>query len=178
MARRSVPCDIYFMEVDEYEVLRLLSGLRECARHVERGVAEHPLDEIDVGLLALAEHAEGTLRPSEAAEALGVAFPSITRHVKGLQHTGHLAIDPDPADRRSYRIVLTEAGNAMLRDFRTGLVRRFTPVIEDWTPAEVAVLADGLAKLASAMAKVRDTPAPASGPNWWRPSTPTSGRTS
>ena len=39
----------------------------------------------------------------------------------------------------------------MLREFRTGLVARFAPVIEGWDEAEVAALADGLTRLAAAM---------------------------
>jgi DNA-binding MarR family transcriptional regulator len=157
------------MEVDESLVWRLLAGLRECSRHVERGVAGHPLDEIDVGVLALAEQANGTLRPSQATEALDLAFPSVTRHVQGLQRTGYVAIEPDPDDRRSYRIVLTDEGAAMLRDFRSDLVARFAPVIEGWDSTQLATLADGLTKLAAAMHDARA----AAGrrrtrPPWWR----------
>lgn len=161
------------MEVDETVVLWLLTGLRECSRHVERGVASHPLDELDVGLLALADQSDGMLRPSQAAAALDVAFPSVTRHVQGLQRAGHVVIDPDPGDRRSYRITLTDDGAAMLRDFRRDLVTRFAPVVEEWDPAELAALADGLNKLATAM---QDAHASAdqrpTRPHWWRDGAP------
>lgn len=161
------------MEVDESVVLRLLTGLRECSRHVERGVADHPLDELDVGLLALAQQADGRLRPSQAAAALQVAFPSITRHVQALQRTGHVVIDPDPDDRRSYRIALTDTGARLLREFRSGLVTRFAPVVEGWDAAELAALADGLTRLATAMRDARESAGqqPAR-PHWWRDTMP------
>ncbi|HEV3359294.1 MAG TPA: hypothetical protein VG247_21025 [Pseudonocardiaceae bacterium] len=157
------------MEVDSSIALRLLTGLRECSRQVERGVADHPLDEIDVGLLALAQQSDGTLRPSQAAAALEVAFPSITRHVQGLQRSGHVVIDPDPDDRRSYRIALTEAGTRMLGGFRDDLLARFAPVVESWDEAEVAALADGLTKLAAAMREARASAGQQPPrPHWWR----------
>jgi DNA-binding MarR family transcriptional regulator len=150
-------------------VLRLLGGLRECSRHVQRGVADHPLDEIDVGLLALAQEADGMLRPSRAAEELEVAFPSVTRHVRGLQRAGHVVIEPDPDDRRSYRIALSAEGAAMLRDFRSDLVTRFAPVVDGWDPAEVAALADGLNKLAAALDEARASAGRQHArPHWWR----------
>jgi DNA-binding MarR family transcriptional regulator len=157
------------MEVDRSLVLRLLTGLRDCSSHVERGVADHPLDEIDVGLLALAQQADGMLRPSQAAAALEVAFPSITRHVQGLQRTGMVVIAPDSDDRRSYRISLTDQGVTMLRDFQDGLVARFAPLIEGWDPAELAALADGLNRLLGAMDAARDSAEQSSPrPHWWR----------
>ncbi len=164
------------MEVNSDVVLRLLTGLRECSRHVERGVSEHPLDELDVGLLALAEAAGGTLRPSQAAEALAVGFPSVTRHVRGLQGAGQVAVDPDPGDGRSYRIILTAAGSALLDEFRDELVTRFAPVVAGWDPAELAALADGLTKLAAAMTAARRAAGPRPGrAAWWRAGTSAEG---
>lgn len=161
------------MEVDESVVLRLLTGLRECSRHVERGVADHPLDAIDVGLLALARQAEGTLRPSQVATALEVAFPSVTRHVQGLQRTGYVVIDPDPRDRRSYRIALTDKGTRTLRDFQAGLITRFAPVIQGWDAEELAALADGVTRLAAAMHDARASASQQSTrPHWWRADEP------
>lgn len=157
--------------------MRLLMGLRECSRYVERGVAEHPLDELDVGLLMLAEAAGGDLRPSQAAEALEAAFPTITRHVRGLRDDGRVTIDPDPGDGRSYRIVLTPAGQAMLDEFRDELTTRFALVLDGWDQAEVAALADGLAKLLGSMGTARRTLDPRQGRSaaWWRADTPAEG---
>ncbi len=98
-----------------------------------------------------------------------IAFPSITRHVQGLQRTGHVVIDPDPDDRRSYRIALTEAGTRMLGEFRDDLLARFAPVVESWDEAEVAALADGLTKLAAAMREARASAGQQPPrPHWWR----------
>lgn len=156
--------------------MRLLAALRECSRYVERGVAEHPLDELDVGLLTLAEAAGGSLRPSQAAEALEVGFPSVTRHVRALQGSGHLAVDPDAADRRSYRILVTDQGRALLEEFRDGLITRFAQIVAGWDRAELSTLADGLTKLAAAMTAARRAAAvPRGHSTWWRAETSTEG---
>jgi DNA-binding MarR family transcriptional regulator len=157
------------MEVDSDAVLRLLSALRGCSRYIEHGVAGHPLDELDVGLLSLAEQGRGTLRPSQAAAELEVAFPTVTRHVRGLQEAGRVAIEPDCGDRRGYRIVITAAGSAMLTDFRAGLLARVAPVFRGWDAAEVTALADGLTRLEEAMGVAREQRAAGTGATtWWR----------
>lgn len=167
---------IYFMELDTSVVLRLLVALRECTRHLQRGVAEHPLSEVDVGLLALADAYGGALRPSQAAEALDVRFPSVTRHVRALQGAGHLSVDPDPDDGRSYRIVLTGPGKVLLASFRDDLVARFAPVVAGWEPGDLATLADGLARLAGDMTAARRAAAPSPArPAWWRTGAPGKG---
>ena len=144
-----------------------MAALRECARHVQRGVADQPLDEIDVGLLALAGTEKGTLKPSHAAAVLETAFPSITRHVRALQDKGLITIAPDADDGRSYAITLSKAGEQALRDYRDNLVDRFTPAVADWQAPELAALAAQLTRLAEAMsaATTHRTPAAAI---WWR----------
>lgn len=156
------------MEVNGEMTLRLLTALRVASRFVERGVAEHPLDELDVGILTLAEATGGQLRPSHASAQLKVAAPTVTRHVRALQHAGRLSVIADTGDGRGYRIALTEAGASMLADFREGLVARFAPALEGWSPEQVRALADGLARLNHAMETAQARlPAPGGG-SWWR----------
>lgn len=159
---------IYLMEVDTTLVLRLLGALRDCSRHVERGVREHALDEVDVGILVLAEQTGGELRPSQAGERLEVASPSITRHVRALQHAGRVSITPDREDHRGYRIALTDTGRSMLDDFRENLVSRFAPVLHGWDPAELRALVDGMVRLNAAMDAARETLPARRGSSWWR----------
>ncbi len=148
-----------------------MAALRECARHVQRGVADQPLDEVDVGLLTLAGAEKGTLKPSQAAAELEVAFPSITRHVRALQDKGLITIAPDTDDGRSYAITLAKAGEQALRAYRDNLIARFTPAVADWQPAELATLAAQVTRLAESMssalstAPTRRTPTSAI---WWR----------
>lgn len=159
------------MEVNSSVVLQLMAALRECARHVQRGVADQPLDEVDIGLLTLAGAEKGALKPSQAAAALEVAFPSVTRHVRALQDKGLITIAPDTDDGRSYAITLSKAGEQALRTYRDSLVARFTPAFADWQPTDLAALAAQVTRLAESMsatlstATTRRTPTSAI---WWR----------
>ena len=159
------------MEVNSSVVLQLMAALRECARHVQRGVADQPLDEVDIGLLALAGAEKGRLKPSQAAAMLEVAFPSVTRHVRALQDKGLITIAPDTDDGRSYAITLSSTGEQALRTYRDGLVSRFTPAVADWPATELAALTAQVTRLAEAMsttlssAATRRTPTSAI---WWR----------
>jgi DNA-binding MarR family transcriptional regulator len=159
------------VEVNSSVLLQLMAALRECAKHVQRGVADQPLDEVDIGLLALAGAEKGALKPSQAAAALEVAFPSVTRHVRALQDKGLITIAPDTDDGRSYAITLSNAGEQALRTYRDNLVARFTPAFADWQPTDLAALATQVTRLAESMsatlstATTRRTPTSAI---WWR----------
>ena len=52
---------------------------------------------------------EGT-RSTELARRMGVTKQAVARMVRELQDDGLLARDPDPADRRAFRVVFTPAG--------------------------------------------------------------------
>jgi DNA-binding MarR family transcriptional regulator len=134
------------MEVNSEDAWLLLSGLAESAEFVRRGLAGHPLDPVAGRLLTLLALRPG-LRPTEAAEFLGVAPPTITRHVQDQQARGRLRAIVDDADRRSYRLALTEDGLACLDEFRTDLVHRFSPAFTDLSPAEVHTMATLLTRL-------------------------------
>jgi DNA-binding MarR family transcriptional regulator len=159
------------MEVNSSVVLQLMAALQECARHVQRGLADQPLDEVDVSLLALAGAQKGRLKPSQAASMLEIAFPTVTRHVRGLQDKGLITIAPDTDDGRSYAITLSPTGEQTLLGYRDNLVALFTPSVTDWPATELAALAAQVTRLAESMsstmssATTRRTPTSAI---WWR----------
>lgn len=139
------------MEVNGEDVWLLLSGLAESAEFVRRGTADHPVDPLTVRLLTLLARRPG-LRPTEAAEILGVAPPTVTRHVHDQQARGRLRAIADDADRRSYRLAVTEDGLALLEEFRADLIHRFAPALAGLSPTEVHTLATLLARLVGGMA--------------------------
>ena len=150
-----------------------MAALRECAKHVQRGVADQPLDEVDVGVLTLAAAEKGRLKPSHAASTLEVAFPSITRHVRALQDKGLITIAPDTDDGRSYAITLSQAGEQALRAYRDNLVARFTPAVADWPATDLAALATQVTRLAESMSAAQSAAATRRTPTsaiWWRDS--------
>lgn len=53
---------------------------------------------------------EGPHAPTELARRTGMPPTSMSHFVRGMLERGHAERAADPADRRSYRIVLTEAG--------------------------------------------------------------------
>ncbi|HEY4017343.1 MAG TPA: MarR family transcriptional regulator [Pseudonocardiaceae bacterium] len=139
------------MEVNGEDVWLLLSGLADSAEFVRRGLAGHSLDPVAIRLLTLLAQRPG-LRPTEAAELLGVAPPTVTRHVQDQQARGRLRALVDDADRRSYRLAVTEDGLAFLDEFRANLIERFAPALADLSSAEVHTMATLLARLVTGMA--------------------------
>jgi DNA-binding MarR family transcriptional regulator len=55
---------------------------------------------------------EGPHAPTELARRTGMPPTSMSHFVRAMRQRGHAEAAPDPADRRSYRIVLTDAGLA------------------------------------------------------------------
>ena len=55
---------------------------------------------------------EGPHAPTELARRSGMPATSMSNFVRAMRERGHAERSPDPADRRSYRIVLTAAGAA------------------------------------------------------------------
>jgi DNA-binding MarR family transcriptional regulator len=55
---------------------------------------------------------EGPHAPTELARRTGMPPTSMSHFVRAMRQRGHAEAAPDPADRRSYRIVLTPAGRA------------------------------------------------------------------
>ncbi len=60
-------------------------------------------------------------RPSKLAQGLHLAPPSVSHLLAGLEEAGLIVRKPDPSDRRSTRIELTDTGRARLRAARNCL---------------------------------------------------------
>jgi DNA-binding MarR family transcriptional regulator len=74
--------------------------------------------------------AVGVLRsttPTELAVRLGVPPTTISRYVASFVERGLLERAPNPADRRSYFLELTENGRAVIRK----IVPRFRKIVEE-----------------------------------------------
>ena len=68
---------------------------------------------------------QGGLTPSELAGWMAAPPTTVSSYVKRFESRGHVTRVPNPEDRRSYRIVLTDEGRRVHRD----AAARFVPVL-------------------------------------------------
>jgi DNA-binding MarR family transcriptional regulator len=92
------------------DLRRAVRALALSARRLERAAGELTLAQYRV----LALVAAGDERASLVAERLTAAKPTITAVVDGLVERGFVVREPIAGDRRSLRLVVTEAGEAAL----------------------------------------------------------------
>jgi DNA-binding MarR family transcriptional regulator len=78
----------------------------------------------------------GSLSVSQLAEAAGVAVPTATRLVDGLERAGLLGRERSATDRRAVRVSLTKSGRAQLSRRRRQLIRRRRALYERLEPGE------------------------------------------
>ena len=86
-------------------------------------------------------------RVSELAEHLHLDMSTVSRHVAHLRRRSLLDACPDPADGRSQRLTVTEAGVAELRRSRRAMVAELVRRLADWDDADVIDLTTLLGRL-------------------------------
>ena len=104
----------------------LVGVQRLIRRRLRAGMSVPRLRGAEVELLRLVEARAG-IGISEAAKELYLAGNSVSTLVNQLVRDGQLVREADPADRRAARLLLTEAAEKRLRDWRerrAALVRR------------------------------------------------------
>jgi DNA-binding MarR family transcriptional regulator len=94
----------------------------------------------------------GPCRLTDLAEIEGVAQPSMTTLVTGLERSGLAERQPSPADGRVVLVVLTPAGTAYLRARRQARAQTLAALIAQLPAAQVASLAQAV----PAMVSLRD----------------------
>ncbi len=99
-------------------------------------------------LLAALAAASTPLSVSELADKIGVDQPRASRLVQQCVEFGLVQREADPDDARRTRIVLTDAGRAILSRFRGDRREAIEQALGAFTDAERAELARLLAKLA------------------------------
>jgi DNA-binding MarR family transcriptional regulator len=146
-------------------VSRELSAFVEAfdafVRASKRARARAPID--DEALTAsqydlvapLAEAGDGTLGLRELARAAGVAAPTATRMVDGLERRGLVSRVRSADDRRAVQLSLTAAGSAAVELYRAGLLERRRKLFAALEPQEQRAAAQMLSRLAAAYEEVR-----------------------
>ena len=104
----------YLMMNDDSELQELASDFREALRHsvylVRRLDADGELSAAQLSTLKMLL-GEGQ-RVGEIARNLGVRVPSATEQIIKLERAGLARREPDPADSRAVRVILTSEGRA------------------------------------------------------------------
>ena len=100
-------------------------------------------------LAALAEERE--LRIGELAVAAGVAPPTATRMLRGLESAGIVKRLPSDEDRRAVSVRLTAKGRRLLREKRELIARKRRALYDSLSPAERKQAERLLSRLAEAV---------------------------
>ncbi|MBX7443097.1 MarR family transcriptional regulator [Arthrobacter sp. MAHUQ-56] len=103
-----------YLMMKDAELQELASGFREALRHsvylVRRLDADGELSAAQLSTLKMLL-GDGQ-RVGEIARNLGVRVPSATEQIIKLERAGLARREPDPADSRAVRVVLTAEGRA------------------------------------------------------------------
>lgn len=122
-----------------------LSGLLEPHDH---GGLQVTMSEV----MALGELADvETMSQQDLAALLGLEKSTVSRLAAGLESRGWLARERDPANRRYYRLRLTDDGREAADLVGKDLSAHHEHLLGELTPAELEGLTIGLAGLARAL---------------------------
>lgn len=129
------------------ELVRALYGLAGIRRDLRRRAG---IEHVTVGLTALgAIHRIGPARVSDVAAELQVDLSVASRQVQALESEGLVGRVPDPSDRRSRLVAVSEAGDAKLARVHQRLAGALHEALVDWDPETLDALIDSLLRLRS-----------------------------
>jgi len=126
---------------------RLRMAVMRLARRLRQ---ENPQDltQSQQSVLAVL-HRDGPMRLSSLAAAEGVKLPSVMRVVHALELAGLASRRPDPTDRRSVIIELTDQGAKLVKATRQRRDAFLTERLAALTPKQRRTLAEAVALLES-----------------------------
>jgi len=114
--------------------------------------------------LAVIEGAGQPLTPSEISERTLISSATMTSTIDRLERQGLVRRLPNPEDRRSVLVEVTEAGRALCDRFLPGINALQIAVMSDLEPAERQQLLDLLGKVLAGAARVAEQdPTPLTG---------------
>lgn len=135
-----------------------------------RGISRR-LDLTRVRVLGLVAD-QWPIRPSEIAAELDLTASATSRHLAALERAGQIAVEPDPADARTFLVRQTDQGSREVDVTVQAGVAAFGAVIADWPDEDVVTARVLIARINAAWAARRATNAPVAepgtGPRWQR----------
>lgn len=100
-----------------------------------------------------------TVNPTHLSRTQQVSKNTISEHLRGLEEAGLIERELDRADRRQFKIRLTEQGRAVVQSCTPGHVQRLNDLIACLTPLESEQLIGLLGKLHNALQRESTYPA-------------------
>lgn len=108
-------------------------------------LAEHGLSRPSYLVLAALDHAEGgTLGQRELVARIRRTAGAVSVRLGRLERAGAISREPDPDNRRSVTVTLTERGRSLLEAARPAYAQRAERLTAALTPANAAVLDEQL----------------------------------
>ncbi|NUT70469.1 MarR family winged helix-turn-helix transcriptional regulator [Pseudarthrobacter sp. C4D7] len=134
------------MNTNDPQLQELASGFREALRHsvylVRRLDADGELSAAQLSTLKMLG-GDGQ-RVGEIARNLGVRVPSATEQIIKLERAGLARREPDPADSRAVRVILTPEGRAAVESANTRRNQVMADILSTLTDQDRKALADAL----------------------------------
>jgi MarR family transcriptional regulator for hemolysin len=140
----------------------LATGMRPIAGAWQR-LADAALATLDISnsqgwaLVHLARLGAET-RQADLARAIGITEASLVRTLHQLEHAGYVTRRPDPDDRRTNRLVLTEAGATIATGIDARLVVLRAELLDGLPDADVETTVRVLDTVARRIAERRGRP--------------------
>jgi len=134
------------MNTNDAQLQELASGFREALRHsiylVRRLDADGELSAAQLSTLKMML-GDGQ-RVGEIARNLGVRVPSATEQIIKLERAGLARREPDPADSRAVRVLLTEEGRAAVDSANKRRNQVMAEILSTLTDQDRKALAEAL----------------------------------
>lgn len=138
----------------------LLSDVHVLANLIGRAFSDQLDENFGVSVpewrvvLTLARHPG--LTAAEITSRWAMDKMAISRAIQRLESDGHISRDRNPSDRRSYKLSLTDSGEALHRKILPAANERYREFISCLTREELANLRGSLEKLIAHAGNMRD----------------------
>lgn len=123
---------------------------------VDSALAPAGLDGDEFAIYSVLSAAK-SITPTELARWMAAPPTTVSSYVKRFEARGHVRREPNPTDRRSYRITLTAEGRRVHR----AATKHFVPLrsrVEEGLGGRQAEVRDALVTLRSVLDEIRNSP--------------------
>ena len=137
------PCESDTIGVIELELLKLVRHLETFGR---RSSLYRQVDRAGYLVLRTLE-ATGPMSTKALATTLNLDASTVTRQITALEGAGFVERRPDPSDRRSSTIILTEEGHRTMAGVERERRHGMEALVSDWAEQDKVTLGRALSRL-------------------------------